>query len=196
MVVLRRSGVALDDPTCTVDRACERGGLAPSELDAAITREERRVVARWDHETGDATIDATIDAIVRTYHERVASELDAVDAALARACPSWETPHALLAELRADLAQHLEMEERVLFPLLASGGRAVLSTIRSLSLEHGDLIAALLSLGSIVRTSSDGASELGAEAARAFARFETHLCENLHVETTVLFPRALGLACR
>lgn len=189
--VLRQLGLPGLDPERTVTSTCEQLGLTDTALDAAITTRETVLEATW----AGASVSEQIDAIVRTYHQPFAHEMEVLDDAITRACSDGASPQALLAELRTDLAHHIEMEERVLFLLLRSGGSSVLATIRSLSLEHEDLIGALLALGAVVRDCSTR-SPLGAEATRVFERFERFLCENIHVETHVLFPRALELARR
>ncbi|MFN0246458.1 MAG: hemerythrin domain-containing protein [Kofleriaceae bacterium] len=189
---LARLGVELDDPARALASVYEQGHLDEKAVDAAICAEEEILARAWCQ----PTITEQIDAIVSRYHQSFPLEALAVEDAFARGLPIWETALALLDELHRDFAQHVEMEERVLFPLLRLGGSSVLSSIRALSLEHEDLILNLLALGAVVRGCIAATPELAAELTNAFGRFERFLCESIHVESNVLFPRALELARR
>ena len=192
MLALRRLGVDVDDAARSVASVCELLGVDAAALDAAITAEEQRLAVAWNQ----PSTTAQIDALVRTYHQPFAEEARAVEIAFANGLPIWDAPLALFTELSENLAHHIEMEERVLFPLLRRSGSSVLSVIRALSLEHEDLVAELLAIGAASRACTAATSVDGVDAMRAFTRFETFVCESIHVETQLLFPRVLEIARR
>lgn len=189
---LRALGVVVDDPSASTASICVAHALEEASVEAAIFAEEQRFAAAWHR----STLATEIDAIVATYHEPFSREVHALASTFGIGLPIWETPLALVEELRVDFMHHIDMEERALFPLLGKGGSSVLVSIRALSLEHDDLMLTLLAIGNVVRGCVGATPELASDATVAFERFERFVCEAIHVESNVLFPRVLELARR
>ena len=192
VLALRRLGFDVDDPARSIASTCELLGVDAVTLDAVITAEEQRLARLWTY----SSTAAQIDALVRTYHQPLADEARAVETAFANGIPIWDAPLALFAELNENLAHHIEMEESVLFPLLRRSGSSVLSVIRALSLEHEDLVAELLAIGAASRACAAATPDAGIDAMQTFTRFERLVCESIHIETQLLFPRVLEIARR
>lgn len=187
--VLQQLGVVLSDPARPAEACCAEAGVAAATARGAITAAEDAFAGRWR----DRSIEALIDEVVRTFHRPFALAV----AALQRECeaardatahPGWSAVIAELAELQVDLAHHIEIEERVVFPWVRDRAAAATATIRAMQLEHGDAIARLLAIEAIAPAGT------GIEATRARAGlqgFERWLCEHIHLESNALFPRAL-----
>ncbi len=99
---------------------------------------------------------------------------------------------ALLSEdldrLRTSMHDHMEKEEEVLFPLIASGhGWSTGAISMSMELEHGDHSRWL---HRIVRAAEDAAPRIPDLALRLRA-FEAVVLEHIVLESKVLFPRAI-----
>ena len=193
--VLQQLGVELADPTATIDACCVARGLSATAATAAIAAAEDTLSMLWR----DRSIDELIDNVVRTYHRPFTLELAAVSQAFeaardATGHAAWSVMLAELVELQVDLEQHIEMEERVVFPWLRGRSSAsASSSIRAMQLEHGDAIAHLLAIESQVRRclADDAANPRGEDAMARLHHFERWLCEHIHLESNALFPRAL-----
>lgn len=181
---LRACGIDPNDPRPLVEAAAaalvEVGGLI-----AAIGDDEEEVVAPWR----GRPVAALIDHLVASDHAELRDALAALVAAAAGA------PHDLVAAveaLRTDLLAHLDKEEGVLLPWLRTGrGATAGRPVRSIVLDHADLLAALCWLQHAARGRRAG----GLEPLRAaLDRLERIVCAEVHLEHHVLFPRALGEA--
>jgi iron-sulfur cluster repair protein YtfE (RIC family) len=196
--VLQQLGVPLVDPSAAIDACCAAGGVSTVAATTAIAAAEAALAASWL----DRSIDELIDAVVRSYHRPFALELAKVTRGFeaardASGHPAWSAMLDELAELEVDLSQHIEMEERVVFPWLRVRMTASASLlIRAMQLEHGDAIAHLLVIELHARRwLAEDATSACAELAMEYLRhFERWLCEHIHLEANALFPRALELA--
>jgi iron-sulfur cluster repair protein YtfE (RIC family) len=191
--ILQQLGVTLDQAV-SVEICCAASGVDAATVVAAIGAAEDASARTWK----DRTIDALIDEVIRAYHRPFAVERDALDVVVqaardASGVASWSSLLADLAELHADLAQHIEMEERVVFPWLRERAGAAAATIRGLQLEHGDVITHLLAIDVRARrcVADDPANPYAGAVPGAFHRFVQWSCEHIHVESHALFPRAL-----
>ena len=192
--VLQQLCVELSDPTATIDACCVARGLSAAAATTAIAAAEDALSTRWR----DRSIDELIDDVVRTYHRPFALELAEVSRAFetardATGHAAWSVMLSELAELQVDLSQHIEMEERVVFPWLRGRRASASSSIRAMQLEHGDAIAHLLAIEAQVRRclADDATNPCGEDAMARLHRFERWLCEHIHLESNALFPRAL-----
>jgi iron-sulfur cluster repair protein YtfE (RIC family) len=189
IVVFRRHGL---DPTrhVTLEAACREHGIAVETVVGELERAEAAITNGWP----TRTIPALIDHIVHTYHRMFDRDVVATQAAIDQACeattpaarPIWRALHAALDELRTLVVEHMDKEERVLFPWLSTRGDTAAGPIRVMQLEHADTIALLHA----VRTAMDRCA--GPEAvAASFDAIERQLCEHIYLEDEVLFRRAL-----
>ena len=139
--VLDRHGIGPADHARSLEACCQQRGIDVATLVAELTAEEEQLAAPWRLRP----LPELLDHIVRTYHRPFAAELDEAAAAITFATPSSGDPaHAAwvalqheLAELRADMEQHMAKEEAVLFPWIRSPrARTAAAPIRAMQLEH------------------------------------------------------------
>ena len=178
------------------DVCAERGLDAPAVL-AAIEAAEHHDARRWDREP----LPNLIAFIVDTYHRRLRQSfpelIGMAEKVEARhrdkaSCPRGLAAH--LAEMHESVLDHLAKEERVLFPLIASGhGRFAAGPVHVMEREHDDHASALETLR---RLTTD--FEPPAEACVTWRalylglrQLEEELMVHIHLENNVLFQRAL-----
>ncbi|HKU38456.1 MAG TPA: iron-sulfur cluster repair di-iron protein [Polyangiales bacterium] len=184
----------------TLADACRERALDPGAVLAELATDmdvQRPPLA-------EADCPALIDHILERYHAPLRRELPELIAMARRvetrhaahpACPHGLAEH--LASLQAELLQHLDKEERVLFPMIrAHAGRATRGPIAVLSREHGDHGAMLERTRALTAdlTVPEGACVTWRALQLRLAELETELMEHIHLENNLLFPRALRAA--
>ena len=182
----------------TLADACASRGLDPENVLAAIAGEEALVeLPRWD----EAPLPELVGFIVSRYHDALRTELPELIAMAARverrhrqnaACPHGL--HALLEEVSSSVLEHLDKEERVLFPMILShAGARIAAPIGVLEDEHDDHGASLARLRQATNgfTPPPDACTTWRALYLRLATLETDLMEHVHLENNVLFPRAL-----
>ena len=179
--------------------ACLDKGLDPAALLTEIAAESKRPngFERWDErEPGDL-----IEHILTHFHQPHRAELERL-LFLARkvervhadkpACPNGLADH--VARMQAELEQHMQKEEQVLFPLIRSGrGRAARMPVQVMEAEHRDHARNLARLDALTgdyvvpseACTSWGALYLGLH------ELKSDLMIHIHLENNVLFPKAL-----
>jgi regulator of cell morphogenesis and NO signaling len=198
--VFRRHGL---DYCChgrrPVSEACAERGLDAAELLSEVSSETRAVadVETWS----DRTLPEIVERIVNWYHARLRDELPL----LLQMARKVEAVHAEKTTVPAGLAEHLEAltrtlldhlekEERDLFPILLSG-RAVAPfvTIVALEREHEDVALALQKTRALTTDLLPPAEACTTWRALYLRldELEGELMEHVHLENNVLFRRAL-----
>jgi len=179
--------------------ACAERGLDPTAVLQAIDAEEPsdEDLTAW----AERDLGALCDHIVERYHERLRSELPEL-IAMARkvervhadkaACPTGLA--GLLETIHGSVLDHMEKEERILFPLIRSGRGAQCSgPVQVMEAEHDDHGANLARVRE--RTGDLVPPEEACTTWRALylrlGRLEQELTDHIHLENNVLFPRAL-----
>lgn len=197
--VLRRHGFdCLSHGRRTLDAACEEAGLDPAAVLAEIEREGARHRVDWTL----LGLPELVDALEREYHAAhrrdlpaLVAQAEAVEQANAarRDCPRGLSRH--LRVLSADLEQHMQKEEQVLFPMIRQGmGTHCAGPVRVMEQEHEDAERGLRrtrELTSDLVPPPDAHPEWRALYARLEA-FEHALMEHAGIENHILFPRALA----
>jgi regulator of cell morphogenesis and NO signaling len=199
-----------------VAAACEKRGVNLDELERelATARDGRSGgpaagSVKWD-------LDFLADYIVHNHHRYVRESLPALEAfgtKVARvhghARPELGDISEKLAELAEEMRQHMEKEERILFPFVkqmvnaqrAQGGRPVApfgtigNPIGVMEDEHeriGELMAEIRSLSNEFQPPDWACNTYRALFAK-LAEFEEDLHWHVHLENNVLFPRTLAL---
>ncbi len=146
-----------------------------------------------------------IDHIVTRYHERLRSEVPR----LIEAARKVERVHAgkpgvpagladELVDFWDDMHEHLDKEERVLFPMLRAGahGAQVYMPVRVMEHEHdeqSDRLRRIRERAHDLQLPSHACATWTA-LYRGLAVLEQDLIEHIHIENNVLFPRAGGAA--
>lgn len=180
--------------------ACREKSLDPVEIASAIEREEKTAgdLTAWSAEP----LDALVRFIVARYHDRLRSEIpelvlmaDKVERVHADkgSCPRGLAQH--LRSAQAAVIDHLEKEEKVLFPMIVGGHGAMVSgPVFVMEREHDDHGRALARTRELTNDLTPPAEACATWRALylRLAQLETELMEHIHLENNVLFPRALA----
>jgi regulator of cell morphogenesis and NO signaling len=198
--VLHRHGVETNDPAKTLIACCASHGVAPSVILDEVATEEARLAGPWRA----LALTELLDHIVRTYHRPFDAELGEAAFAITAASPSrgapghheWAVLARELAELRTDMEQHMAKEERVLFPWLRGRADTAAAPVRAMQLEHSDTIHLLRAIRATLRRclAASSSGPLQQAVAIRIEYVERWLCEHIHLESNVLFPRALEVS--
>jgi regulator of cell morphogenesis and NO signaling len=190
------------DFCCGGQRSLEEA-CAARKLDAEQISAE---IAASGAERDDATVarmsdGELIDHIVRRFHEPLREELPRL-IGLARkveavhadkpSCPRGIAQH--LSQMSRSIEGHLDKEERILFPMLATGrGRLAAMPVRVMMVEHLDHAENLAEMRRLA-----GDFQPPPEACttwrvlyQALEDLELELMRHIHLENNVLFPRVL-----
>lgn len=177
---------------------------AKAELDVAalITEIESEAVkpgsfVRW----GERPLDEVIDHLLARFHEPHREEVPRL-LAMARKVESVHAeksscPHGLadhLERMQEELEEHMQKEEKVLFPLLRAGrGRMAAMPIQVMEQEHKDHGQNLERLRALTTDYTPPSEACGTWTALylGLAELERELMEHIHTENNILFPRAL-----
>lgn len=189
----------------TLAAACQDAGLDLRLVldDLSVGRAQPTVdLTRWT----TAPLADLIDHLTGTVHARLRDDLPE----LARLAAAVDRAHAahpaysaaltpLLTDLAAELLEHLDVEERVLFPQILAAATADQTTgasgavVRGLEDDHQRAGAALAQLRVLTHdfTAPADACPTWRALLSELARFAQELTEHVHLENNVLFPRAL-----
>jgi regulator of cell morphogenesis and NO signaling len=182
-----------------LDEACREKGLDPDallrEIDAADATAGE--LTRW----AKKPLAEVIGFIEDYYHARLRSEIPELIALADKVeevhvdksdCPRGLAAH--LRQMHRAVLDHLEKEERGLFPLIRAGqGLGAIGAVHSLELEHDDhgkSLARLRELTADMIPPSEACPTWRA-LYRRLARLADELMEHVSLENHVLFPRAL-----
>lgn len=178
--------------------ACAERGIDAKALLAEITADGRTDDQKdWQH----APLDELVAFIVGHYHERLRMELPDLVALSSKVetrhterdeCPKGLTRH--LSEVHAAVLDHLEKEEKVLFPMILAGmGKNASGPVRAMEHEHDDHAVNLRRIRALTHdlVAPDDACDSWRALYLRLSQLELELMEHIHLENNVLFPRAL-----
>lgn len=181
----------------TLAAAAEAAGVEPAALLGEIdTAGAGGPIPRFDALPDDELI---VHILVR-YHDPLEAEmrrlLALVRGARSDAGLDPELPHrleTLLANLAAELEEHLAKEEQMIFPLLRGGYADLARTpVRILSREHDDIAAVLRSLRELLHSVPERAPAPWPEVREGLRALASDLQEHMHLENNILFQRVLA----
>ena len=208
MRLFERLGI---DYCCGGDRpiadACRERGLDPATFATLLDALDQTEADDRAEDWAGAPIGDLCDHIVESHHAYLRTELPRLAELAAKAArahgedvPELHDVQEVLGRLRSELEEHLDDEERTLFPAcrrLAAGesgdGVGSLDDLRAEHAAAGDLLVAL-------RERTGGFDEAGARCnthralLMGLAELEHDLHEHIHEENNILFPRVLALA--
>jgi regulator of cell morphogenesis and NO signaling len=194
--------------------ACASVGADPkpivAELEAARVRAVPGDIERWAGESMDRLAAYIIDkhhTYVRTEIARLMPLLDKIVRVHGERHPEFAAMRTTFAALADELGPHLMKEENILFPYIVDLDRAsrglapkppcpfgtVQNPVRMMAMEHdsaGDLLRELRAQTRDYTPPEDGCGSVRAVFA-GLAAFERDLHEHIHLESNVLFPRAI-----
>lgn len=179
--------------------ACAAKGLDPNAVLAEIAAESQHPASfeRWD----DRSAGDLIDHILTRFHQPHRAELVRL-LALARKVERVHgdkpnCPHGLalhVARMQDELEQHMQKEERVLFPLI-QGGRGPMARmpVQVMESEHHDHARNLAELDRLTGDYTAPPEACTSWRALFLGLFELkqELMLHIHLENNVLFPKAL-----
>ncbi len=102
---------------------------------------------------------------------------------------------AVLESLQAEVEQHTDKEEQILFPLIRRGhGETALMPVQVMMQDHQDYATSLSQIQRLTHEpKTAGGSSVGWRALRrALESLEVDLTTHVHLENNILFPRALA----
>ena len=199
----------------TVREACAEKGL-----DAAKVEQELQQTARQENSHpipyDEWSPGFLADYIVNTHHRYIKKNLPDIRTYAEKVLrvhggkhPELESVRRLVQHIHAELAPHLETEEKIVFPLikrlsaLADGGSAAtdpalepaLDPIQQMETEHqvvGGYLSTLRTLTSNYTPPGDACASYTL-LYRLLEEFEEDLHLHVHLENNILFPKALEL---
>lgn len=195
--------------------ACEASNIDVDEVIAALERALTEPVPQAENWAGKPLGDLAT-YIVNTHHAYVNGEVPRLALLAARVVQRHadDKPELLViqqkvAEISAELAQHMAKEEMILFPHIAKLERAlvtgepkpqgcfgtVANPIAMMTSEHD---AAGTLMAEIRQLSNDYTPPLGAcptfhNFFNSLREFEADLHQHVHLENNILFPKAIAL---
>lgn len=194
----------------TLGAVCDERGLDAATvavlLDVAES-EHGLVGSDWREASLAELCDHIVDlhhAYLRRELPRLTKLLGTCERAHAPERPELREIRATFERLRVDLEQHLDEEERTLFPACrqASAGQppgpGLLDRLEPLTAEHIGTGALLQRLSALTGGYTTEASlcETHRATIEALGELERDLREHIHEENNILFPRLLALADR
>jgi regulator of cell morphogenesis and NO signaling len=188
---------------------------AAADPDAVVRALEALPPASGEDDVTQWPVERLIDHIIDTHHGYVRSALPAITRYLAKLNEVHGARHPELARvaacfdgLRTDFEQHMMKEEQVLFPYvrdMATRGETcgrtqspfgtVENPIRMMEREHREAAEAMETIRELTngyKAPEDGCTTY-AVCMDEFDRFERDLHRHVHLENTVLFPKAIKL---
>jgi regulator of cell morphogenesis and NO signaling len=190
----------------TLAQACARKGIDADEVGRRLEAAE---FAEPETDWREAPLAALCDHVVNTHHAYLRRELPRLQGLLIKLVRVHGDRHPELRDVLAefgpfaeDLIAHMTKEERVLFPLIAgleSGGVPrtpfVLQPIAVMEAEHDEAGRALAEMRRQTggyAVPADGCGTYRATLA-GLAELEADMHTHVHLENSVLFPRAARL---
>jgi regulator of cell morphogenesis and NO signaling len=190
-----------------VDEACRRVGVDPATVRALAAAPADPLARAWEKEP----LTALVAHIVDTHHVFTRRAIAMLPALAAKVSNRHGANHAetqivasLVVRLVEDLAPHMEKEEQILFPYVASleAGATeescfgtVRNPVRVMMAEHeavGEILAELRAVTDGYRPPADACPSFQALYA-SLRDLEADLHRHIHLENNVLFPGALAL---
>lgn len=197
----------------TLEEACRKKNLNVDEilekLQAVDRKEEQPGVPDWT----TASLKSLIDHIVTTYHQPLRQELLRVAQLAEKVARVHGDKHPEMIEVlsifnrfKAQLELHMQKEEMVLFPGIASMeatgtpqifgcGGGIEHPIEVMNQEHdeaGDALGAMRRLTQDYTPPEDACSSFKV-LLYSLAQIESEMHQHVHKENNILFPRALQL---
>ncbi len=199
----------------SLGEACAAAGVPVDKIQEEIERvstERTEPTTRWE----DESLAALVAYIVQRHHTYTREALDRLGPLSMKVASVHGGRHSflpqlavLVRELDGELRPHLVKEEHVLFPYIekleasARAGRpasiapfgSIENPVRMMMLEHdhcGDLLREMRGLTSDYGLPADACASFTA-LYEALQALEKDLHEHIHLESNILFPRAVAL---
>lgn len=197
----------------SLEDACAEKGLRVEQVLEKLLAAEQKSASSGAPDWLSTSLKDLIEHILTAYHEPLRQEL----ARLVRLAEKVAGVHGdshpemievmnLLKRFRAQLELHMQKEEMVLFPAIASMeatgslqifgcGGGIEHPIDVMAQEHDEAAEALSAMRRLTHdyTPPDGACSSFRDLLTSLARIESEMHQHVHKENNILFPRALEL---
>lgn len=185
---------------------CNERSLPFAEIADAIEQSAAEP-APSDRDWATAPLHELIDHVVTTYHDALREDLPRLEGIAIRVAgvhgakdPMVKRLHQILSELSADLIEHMQKEERILFPSIRAREQGAHSMPLSQPIgvmegEHdraGELLVEMRAMTDDYTVPTWGCATVRA-LYQGLAELESAMHVHVHLENNVLFPRALAL---
>jgi regulator of cell morphogenesis and NO signaling len=192
--VFRRHGLDF----CCGGKATLKQAAEKSDLDLGQIEAELAALIPDDAPLSKSTA-SLIEHILRRYHDTHRRELWELEE-LSRKVEARHADHpdcprgltAFIGRLAGDLLDHMEKEERILFPMMLNGGSPMIvhpiSVMREEHDEHGVNLQRLSLMTRNFTPPADGCTSWKALYA-GLNKLTTDLMEHVNLENNLLFPR-------
>lgn len=197
----------------TLEDACLKKGLKVEEVMEKLLAADQKGANSGDPDWMIASLKDLIDHIVATYHQPLRQELSRVSQLAEKVAGVHGDNHPEMIEVmnvfnrfRAQLELHMQKEEMVLFPGIASMeatgspqifgcGGGIEHPIEVMTGEHDDAGEALCAMRRLTHdyTPPDDACSSFKVLLYSLAQIESEMHQHVHKENNILFPRALEL---
>ncbi|MBX9571782.1 MAG: iron-sulfur cluster repair di-iron protein [Candidatus Obscuribacterales bacterium] len=197
----------------TLEEACQKKGLQVEEILEKLLAADRKGAQSADTDWTTASLKDLIDHIVNTYHQPLRQELSRVVQLAEKVARVHGDNHPEMVEVmnifnrfKAQLELHMQKEEMVLFPGIASMeatgtpqifgcGGGIEHPIDVMNQEHDEAGEALSAMRRLTNdyTPPDDACSSFKLLLSSLAQIESEMHQHVHKENNILFPRALEL---
>lgn len=142
---------------------------------------------------------ATIEMVIEKYHRKHDRQLDDIlDRAHALVAhdsdreAAREKINVLIRDMALTLRQHMQKEERILFPALLAGATNLECAISAMRFDHDDIESRMVQIADLIdQFKSEDLSNPSEIALReAVAELSQDLKEHVHIENNVLFTES------
>jgi regulator of cell morphogenesis and NO signaling len=201
----------------SLEDACLAAGVSAEKVVSLLDQSEPVTGESAKGETWEVSpLFQLTSYIVSKHHAFAMEELVRLSRLFAKVCSAHARNHPELLHLQflfqglaEELAEHMQMEEQILFPYIeqmedAVGRHEPVPTpffgtvrhpVRRMTLEHdnaGHILQEMRQLSSNYRPPADGCPSFKALYA-ALEAFERDLHQHIHLENNILFPRVLEM---
>lgn len=194
----------------SLDTVCAEKGLNPQDVMRDLDACEVSIsdARDWLH----ASLGELADHIEKTHHALMKRELPRMAELIARVARVHGSQHPEIVKVeeifhhfRAELEQHMQKEEQILFPICRQLESAtslpafhcgsICNPIRVMESEHNDAGAAMRAFRQLTNgyTLPEGVCRSYQAMLAGLADIESDMHQHVHKENNILFPRAIDL---
>ena len=199
----------------TIDEACKEKGVRSEKVLIELKELESQPQGS-SVRYGDWGVDLLVEFIVRNHHAYVTKMVPVISAHTQKVASVHGARHPEVIQIAAhfeavaqDLLQHMQKEERILFPRMKELARSkesghqlapspfgsLQNPIRMMEMEHasaGDEMGAIRQLSSGYAPPDDACTTYRISY-QELRDFELDLHQHVHLENNILFPKAIQL---
>lgn len=193
----------------TVSEALAAAGVTKEQLDIELTKASERQTGAVAHQFDAWDLSFLADYIKNVHHRYIRENGPILEQLAEKVAmrhggqhPELEDMLGVVRKLMDDLHNHLEAEEKVLFPLIkqleeneVKSNKVLNGPIKQMEAEHedaGDELRTLRKLSKDYQLPA-GACNSYTYLFQKLEEFENDLFQHIHLENNILFPKAIEL---